>query len=167
MQQQLDNAKVKFAFFIAPLISCMIGLAGILIFALLTSDFTGTSRWTDVKTFIIEGTQIFLFMLVIAYLITLLFALPCFLLLKRLNILNLFTLLLSGYVMSNMFLLLPSLLGSHGFSGLLNRQFLAFILLCPLHLITLLGAFCFWWIAVRPRQDMVITHKIPDDKSYG
>lgn len=165
--QQPDNAKVKFAFFITPLISCLLGLAGIFIFALLTSDFTDALRWADVKAFIVQSAQIFLFMLVIAYLITLLFGLPCFLILKRLNILNLFTLLLSAYAISNIFLLLPSLLGSHDFSGLLNRQFLAFILLCPLHLITLLGAFCFWWIAVRPRQDIIITHKVPGSKSYG
>lgn len=167
MQQHVYSRKVKIGFFVAPFISCVVGLAGIFIFALLTSNFSNPFLWPDLKTFISEAVQIFLFMLGIAYMITLLFGVPCFFVLKHINAVNLFSLLLSAYAISNLVLLLPSLLGSYGFSGLLSRHFLAFILLCPLHLITLLGAFCFWWIAIRPRQDMVITHKIPGDKSYG
>lgn len=167
MQAQLDNRNVKIAFFIAPLISCIAGLVGILIFVMLTSNFSGVTIWPGLKPFVTHGAQVFLFMLVIAYLITLFFGLPCFLLLKRLNILNLFTLLPSAYIISNICLLLPRIFGGNGFLHLPNQQFLTSVLLCPLHLITLLGAFCFWWIAIRPRQDMVITHKTQGDKAHG
>ena len=167
MQQHVDSRKVKIGFFVAPFISCVAGLAGILIFVLLTNSITGIGIWANIGTFTSYAVQLFLFMLVTAYLITLIFGLPCFILLKRLDILNLFTILLSAYIISNICLLLPEVFDNTELDGLLNRKFLMFVLLYPLHLITLLGAFCFWWIAVRSRQDIVIIHKVPGDQAHG
>ena len=167
MHTQLDNQKVRIGFFVAPFISCVVGLAGILIFALLTSNISGVAAWPGTRLFAIHTSQLFLLLITVAYLITLFFGIPCFLLLKRLNILNLFTLLLAAYIISNISMLIPGLFSSRSLPAILDRQFVIFVLLCPLHLITLLGAFCFWWIAVRPRQDMVITHKMPSGQSPG
>lgn len=167
MHQHVDNRKVKIGFFVAPFISCVAGLAGILIFALLTSNLSGVAAWPGTRLFAIHTGQLFLLLLTVAYLLTVCFGIPCFLLLKRLNILNLFTLLLAAYIISNIGMLIPGLFSSHSLPAMLDRRFVTFLLLCPLHLITLLGAFCFWWIALRPRQDIIITHKLQGDQPHG
>ena len=166
MQQHVDSRKVKIGFFVAPFISCVAGLAGILIFVLLTSNISGVAAWPGAKLFAVHTAQLFLLLITVAYLVMVFFGIPCFLLLKRLNILNLFTLLLAAYIISNISLLIPGLFSSRSFPAIMDRQFLTFVLLCPLHLITLLGAFCFWWIAVRSRQDIVIIHKVPGDQAH-
>lgn len=165
MRPQLDNRKVKTAFFMAPLISCVIGLFGMATFELMTSGFSALAGWPATLAFIKQGGYHFLMMLTAAYLIMLFFGIPCFLLLKRLSILNLFTLLLSAYVISNISLIIPSLIHGYGVYILLDRNFMVFTLIHPLHLITLLGAFCFWWIAVRHVRDIIIVNKSTSDKS--
>lgn len=146
----LDKKRITTGFLLAPFISCALATIIWIAVVIIFSDASEFSTFERVLDFIYSAITVFLSLTAIAYFITLFLGAPCLIILRRLNAVNLLSILISAYLISVLGLIAVFLIGLHDNSPSLNQ--ILFFLLFPAHLITLLGAFIFWWIAMRPAE---------------
>lgn len=97
----------------------------------------------------ILGLDTFGTLLFIAYALACILGIPAYFILRTLNWLNIWSCLITGYLMSvsGLFLILCL------FGQMNSGDDLFTLFFCPYHLITLFGVLIFWWIAVEAIDD--------------
>jgi hypothetical protein len=147
----LDQKRVAYGFTLTPIISCFIAA---LIWA--TYDTIHDRRLNDLNLGNIDhlidsiGTT-FLLLIIVAYFVSYFLGIPSFYILKKMNLLNIYSILISAYVISLIgFISLGILISPDKTEFIFSLNDVLTFLFYPAHLITVMGGLIFWWIAIRP-----------------
>ncbi len=160
MKLSLSVKRVITAFLLAPLISCAIAILMFITFLFLKHDqFFAVESFFNILMF-------YCYLLLIAYIIEIVMGIPCFLLLIHLKKLNLLYVLMCSYLISlTSLILLEIICMTIEKMWVINLWLVLISLLWPLHLITLLGAFIFWWIGLRSNSTLFLSIPLPKSKT--